>query len=171
MAFVFAKANLGDKYPYVEPNHLGAPRDGRVYAQLPAAEEIDVLTNGTFVKYDYAAGEVNFTGDGAWMMVFNEEKLYDERKQSHADYAMKREECVRDIMVPRVLGMVVGDIFTTNNVADGTYNVGDLLTPGSDGILAAGGAIEAGKFAVKVVKETTMPDGKTPGIKVQVVSV
>ena len=68
-----------DGYGQVEPNHLSAPRDGGVYAQLPAAEDIEVLENGMFVKYDYANGECNFTGDGAWMLVFNEEKLYDER--------------------------------------------------------------------------------------------
>ena len=113
MAVTIAKAKLGaDKYPYVEPNHLSAPRDGRVYAQLPAANDIKVLTNGTFVKYDYAHGEVNFTGEGPWMMVFNEEKLYDERKQSHADFAMKKDEQVRGVMVPRVFGMpaVLGNL-------------------------------------------------------------
>lgn len=171
MAVTIAKADLGtDKYPYVEPNHLSAPRDGRVYAQLPAAEDIEVLTNGMFVKYDYANGEVNFTGEGPWMMVFNEEKLYDERKQSHADFAMKKEEQVRGVMVPRVFGMVPGDIFTTNNLADGEYSVGDKVTPGADGILAAGGTVAAGSLVCVVVKETTMPDAKTPGVKLQVLS-
>jgi len=171
MAVTIAKAKLGaDKYPYVEPNHLSAPRDGRVYAQLPAANDIKILTNGTFVKYDYAHGEVNFTGEGPWMMVFNEEKLYDERKQSHADFAMKKDEQVRGVMVPRVFGMVPGDIFTTNNLADGSYSVGDKVTPGADGILAAGGTVAAGTLVCAVVKETTMPDGKTPGVKLQVLS-
>ena len=86
MAVSIAKANVKG-YRQVEPNHLSAPRDGRVYAQLPAAEDIEVLEQGTFVKYDYANGEVNFTGKGPWMMVFNEEKLYDERKQMLRDFA------------------------------------------------------------------------------------
>ena len=60
------------KFAVVEPNHLSAPRNGQVYGQLPAAEGIEVLEQGTFVKYDYANGEVNFTGEGPWMMVFNE---------------------------------------------------------------------------------------------------
>lgn len=171
MAVTIAKADLGtDKYPYVEPNHLSAPRDGRVYAQLPAAEDIEVLANGTFVKYDYANGEVNFTGEGPWMMVFNEEKLYDERKQSHSDFAMKKEDALHGVMVPRVFGMVPGDIFTTNNLADGEYSVGDKVTPGADGILAAGGTVAAGSLVCVVVKETTMPDAKTPGVKLQVLS-
>ena len=167
MAVSIAKANVKG-YRQVEPNHLSAPRDGRVYAQLPAAEEIKVLEQGTFVKYDYATGEVNFTGKGPWMMVFNEEKLYDERKQMHRDYAMLKEEALHGVMVPRVFGMVAGDIFTTNNLADGSYNVGDLLAPGADGVLAAGGT-EGDGLCVEVVKETTMPDMQ-PAVKVRVIS-
>ena len=59
----------------VEPNHLSAPRNGQVYGQLPAKSTINILENGQFVKYDYANGECNFTGDGEWMLVYNEEKL------------------------------------------------------------------------------------------------
>lgn len=152
-------------YGYIEPNHLSAPRNGQVYGQLPAADGIDVLEQGTFVKYDYAAGEVNFDGEGPWMMVFNEEKLYDERHQMHRDYAMKAADFYDGKMYPRVLVMHAGDIFTTNNVADGTYAVNNVLTPGDeDGILAVG----TGDLECKVVKETTMPDGQ-PGLKLQVI--
>lgn len=63
-------------YGQVEPNHLSAQRTGQIYAQLPAAQDIEVLENGQFVKYDYANGEVNFTGAGEWMLVFNEVKTY-----------------------------------------------------------------------------------------------
>ena len=34
---------------------LSAQRTGQIYAQLPANKDIDVLENGQFVKYDYAA--------------------------------------------------------------------------------------------------------------------
>ena len=157
-------------YRQVEPNHLSAPRDGRVYAQLPAAEDIDVLEQGTFVKYDYAEGEVNFTGKGPWMMVYNEEKLYDERKQMHRDYAMTKEDAVHGVMVPRVFGMVAGDIFTTNNLADGSYTLGDLVAPGEDGILAATEEEPAaGTLVCQVAKEYTLPDGQ-PAVKLQVLS-
>ena len=64
MAVTIARTGFG----YVEPNHLSAPRNGQVYAQLPAAEDIEVLENGMFVKYDYAAGECNFDGEGPWIM-------------------------------------------------------------------------------------------------------
>lgn len=167
MAVSIAKADVKG-YRQVEPNHLSAPRDGRVYAQLPAAEDIKVLEQGTFVKYDYANGEVNFTGKGPWMMVFNEEKLYDERKQMHRDFAQLKEDDIHGVIVPRVFGMVPGDIFTTNNLADGSYNVGDLLAPNANGVLAAGGT-EGKGLCVEVVKETTMPDMQ-PAVKVRVIS-
>ena len=67
-------------YGQVEPNHLSAQRTGQIYAQLPADSSIDKLENGQFVKYDYASGKVNFTGEGEYMLVLNEVKLYDERK-------------------------------------------------------------------------------------------
>ena len=62
-------------YRQVEPNHLSGQRDGGVFAQLPANDEIEILEQGTFVHYDYAAGEVNLNGNGPVMMVYNEEKL------------------------------------------------------------------------------------------------
>lgn len=68
-------------YGQVEPNHLSAQRTAQIYAQLPADPSIDILEQGQFVKYDYAAndngiGLVNFTGEGEWMLVYNEIKLY-----------------------------------------------------------------------------------------------
>ena len=63
-------------YGQVEPNHLSAKRTGQIYAQLPAAPDIEVLENGQFVKYDYPNLAVNFTGAGEWMLVLNEVKLY-----------------------------------------------------------------------------------------------
>ena len=74
-------------YAQVEPNLLSAQRTGQIYAQLPANADIDVLENGQFVKYDYATGEVNFTGKGEWMLVFNEIKLYREG-QDDCEFAM-----------------------------------------------------------------------------------
>lgn len=71
----------------VEPNHLSAQRTGQIYAQLPAAQFIEMLENGQFVKYDYANGEVNFTGLGEWMLVYNEIKLYRDN-QLDCEFAM-----------------------------------------------------------------------------------
>lgn len=77
-------------YGQVEPNHLSAQRTGQIYAQLPAASDIEVLEQGQFVKYDYANGLVNFTGKGEWMLVYNETKLYRE-EQLDCEFAMKKE--------------------------------------------------------------------------------
>lgn len=160
MAITFKREGYGQ----VEPNHLSAPRDGRVYAQLPANKNITILENGMFVKYDYAAGEVNFTGAGPWMLVYNEEKLYDERHQMHKDWAQKVEDSYDGKIYPRVFGIVAGDIFTTNMFADNTtLAVGNTVIPGSNGILTAG---STGDLVFKVVKEYTLPDGQ-PAVKLQ----
>ena len=86
-------------YGQVEPNHLSAQRTGQIYAQLPAAATIDVLENGQFVKYDYRNEEVNFTGAGEWMLVFNEIKLYREH-QMDCEFAMKKGDYVARIYSP-----------------------------------------------------------------------
>lgn len=158
-----------DGYGQVEDNHLSAKRDGRVYAQLPAADTIEVLQQGMFVKYDMVNGELNFTGAGPWMMVYNEEKLYDERKQNHKDFALTRDESWNKEMYSRVLGMVPGDIYTTNMVKEEALTVGDKLQVGADGILAKAAAPKAGELTLQVVKETTMPDMQ-PAVKLQVIS-
>ena len=84
-------------YGQVEPNHLSGIVTGQIYAQLPAITTTGSgssvtktpmvqLEQGQFAKYDYAAGEVNFAGEGEFMLVYNEEKLYDERQQAHKDF-------------------------------------------------------------------------------------
>ena len=86
-------------YGQVEPNHLSAQRTGQIYAQLPAAADIDVLENGQFVKYDYMNEEVNFDGAGEWMLVFNEIKLYREH-QMDCEFAMRKGDYVARIYSP-----------------------------------------------------------------------
>lgn len=197
-------------YGQVEPNHLSAQRTGQIYAQLPAAADIDVLENGQFVKYDYAAGVVDFVGAGEWMMVFNEVKLYRDH-QDYNDFAMLKSDYMARVyspvgdltgtprardytgvvtpadpyevdstndpfhitqwevpkampegtrMVPRVFKTNVGDIYTTNCVAEETLAVNDLLTPGDDGYLAAvsGQDAEGATMLWQVVKVYTLPD-------------
>lgn len=88
-------------YSQVEPNHLSAQRTGQIYAQLPAAADIDVLENGQFACYDYATGLVQLPGkvgtgiSGANyelepMLVFNEIKLYREH-QLDCEFAMVKD--------------------------------------------------------------------------------
>lgn len=96
-------------YGQVEPNHLSAQRTAQIYAQLPANKDIQILENGQFAKYDYAAngngiGEVNFSGDGEWMLVYNEIKLYrdhpDGSKQWDCEFAMLKDDYQARIYSP-----------------------------------------------------------------------
>ena len=208
-------------YGQVEPNHLSAQRTSQVYAQLPAASDIEVLEQGQFVKYDYANGVVNFTGKGEWMLVYNEIKLYREH-QHDCEFAMIKDNYqarvyspfdhnhsgedrqarflngveggenglfgAEDVtaapdmyelhynedpfhftgpykekmmpagttMVPRVFKTNVGDLYTTNTINATTLEGGEVLTPGTKGILEVG----EGDMQWQVVKVYTMPDGQ-----------
>lgn len=93
-------------YGQVEPNLLSAQVNGQIYAQLPAAADIDKLENGQFAKYDYAKGVVNFTGAGEWMMVFNEIKTYRDF-EGDCDFAMLKDDYAAAIYSP--VGQVGGD--------------------------------------------------------------
>ena len=153
----------------LEPNHLSAQRNGQIYAQLPCESSIEVLQNAQFVKYDYAEGEVNFTGAGEWMLVFNEVKLYDPR-HSYKDFALQKKNCVGGVMVPRVMKTMVGDIFTTNLVdpkeKEGTLAAGDKLVVGTGGILEYSASPAEGLMVWQVAKVYTMADGQ-PAVKIQ----
>lgn len=91
-------------YGQVEPNHLSARRTGQIYAQLPANADIAKLENGQYVKYDYLEGEVNFTGAGEWMLVFNEIKLYRD-DEVECEFAM-----LKDHYNARIYSPVDGDV-------------------------------------------------------------
>ena len=154
----------------LEPNHLSAQRNGQIYAQLPCDTSIEVLQNAQFVKYDYANGKVNYTGEGEWMLVYNEVKLYDPR-HSYKDFALQKKNCVGGVMVPRVMKTMVGDIFTTNLVDNGSKGsalaVKDKLTVAEGtGILTYDASPEATKMVWQVVKVYTMADGQ-PAVKIQ----
>ena len=86
-------------YGQVEPNHLSAQRTGQMYGQLPADPAIEVLEQGQFVKYDYAAGLVNFTGKGELMLVYNEIKLYREG-QLDCEFAMIKDHYAARVYSP-----------------------------------------------------------------------
>ena len=146
----------------VEPNHLSAQRTGQIYAQLPANKDIEVLENGMFAKYDYAKNEVNFDGEGEFMLVLNEVKLYDTLRETYKDFAMKKEN---GDMVPRLFKTNIGDIFTTNMIAEVSVDVDTKLTPGEDGVLTTEGAANA-EMIWKVVKVYTLADGQD-AVKVQ----
>lgn len=86
-------------YGQVEPNHLSAQVTGEIYAQLPAAATINKLENGQFAKYDYENEEVNFTGDGEWLLVYNEVKVYNDHMMD-CDFAMIKDNYVARLYSP-----------------------------------------------------------------------
>lgn len=153
-----AKTRIG--YGQVERQHMAAPHNGQIYAQLPALNAdgtaIIQLENGQFLKYDYANGKagIGTSSDGKeWFLVYNEEKLYDERYQNHKDFAMKAADMSDGKIYPRLLRTFVGDVFTTNTFKGnaGTVTdkegkitdipdlaIGDYVVIGDDGWLVKG---------------------------------
>jgi hypothetical protein len=157
----------------VEPNHLSAQRTGQIYAQLIADSSLNIIENGMFLKYDYENRKAVASSSvaGEWLLVYNEEKLYDPRKQAHKDFAMQKNDYVDKEMVPRLFKTNIGDIYTTNcleaNTSDSaettgvTVAVGNTLVVGNTGYLSVlGQSATATAPAFKVVALTTMPDGQ-----------
>ena len=155
----------------VEPNHLSAQRTGQIYAQLIADKNLNIIENGMFLKYDYENRKAVASSSvaGEWLLVYNEEKLYDPRKQGHKYWAMQKDDYVDKEMVPRLFKTNIGDIYTTNTLEANTSDTaettgvtvakGDLLAVGSNGYLAAAGQSPVGPV-FKVVELTKMADGQ-----------
>ena len=157
-------ALLGKKgYGQVEPNHLSGQKSGMIFAQLPVKKEITTVQNGMFMKYDVAAGEINLDGNGEYMLVYSEVKLYDPR-ETHKDFALTKAQSVDGKIYPRLIGTFPGDIITTNLVdmetAKGTRAKKFLQVDSDTGILKEASVPVAELALWQVVKETTMPDGQ-----------
>lgn len=158
----FLKANITSQasfveygYGQVEPNLLSAQRTGQIYAQLPANKDIAVLEQGQFVKYDYAAGEVNFTGKGEWMLVFNEIKLYRDIngvKQDDCEFAMVKDNYQARIYSPFGYGLDKDG----NKTADTQW---DRQSRYYNGVDAEGAdSIQVGENTYKFDDVTAAPD-------------
>ena len=113
-------------YGQVEPNHLSAQRTGQIYAQLPAAADVKILENGQFAKYNYADGVVDFAGEGEWMLVFNEIKLYYDYQADH-DFAMKAED-----YNARVYSPIDADSLTTGKSRNYDFASAGIAMDGTD---------------------------------------
>jgi len=182
-------------YGQVEPNHLSAQKTGQIYAQLPAMtynsgatrwDPTAQLEQGQFLKYNYANGRASLDGDGEWMLVYCEEKLYDSRRQMHKDFCLKASDFTDGKIYPRLFKTNIGDIYTTNTfgslaagpdatVTSGvSLDVGDVVDVNSStGFLkkvtagAGSTVIETATVpAFQVVKVYTMPDSQV-GVKLQ----
>lgn len=155
-------AKLNKKgYGQVEPNHLAGQKSGAIYAMLPAASSIEVVENGMFMKYDYAAGVCNLDGNGEDMLVFSEVKLYDPT-HSYKDFALKKADSVDGKIYPRLMLTFPGDHFTTNLV-DMTTEKGSRkgkFLKVVNGILTEQGADPEEGMTWQVAMETTLADGQ-----------
>ena len=160
-------AKLNKKgYGQVEPNHLAGQKSGAIYAMLPAASSIDVVENGMFMKYDYAAGVCNLDGNGEDMLVFSEVKLYDPT-HSYKDFALKKADSADGKIYPRLMLTFPGDHFTTNLVdmtSPKGSRKGKFLTV-VNGILTEQSADPEEGMTWQVAMETTLADGQ-PAVKV-----
>lgn len=162
-------------YGQVEPNHLSAQKNGQIYAQLPAASTIDMLENGQFVKYDYANGVVNFTGEGAWMLVFNEVKVYRDG-EGDADFAMLKSNYAAKVYSPvdgaSAASAQARDYSSITTPAD-PYEVDSTATPfsitkytqpmnmpaGTTMVPRVFGTVVGDIFTTNTIKETTLAVG------------
>ena len=177
-------------YGQVEPNHLSAQKTGQIYAQLPAMtynststewEPTAQLEQGQFLKYNYAGGRASLDGDGEWMLVYCEEKLYDPRAQMQKDFVLKASDFTDGKIYPRLFKTNIGDIYTTNtfgvaasgpdaDVTSGvSLDVGNILeVDATTGFLKAAQSFAAASVpAFQVVKVYYMPDCVNPGVKIQ----
>ena len=116
------------------------------------------------MKYDVAAGEINLDGNGEYMLVYSEVKLYDPR-ETHKDFVLTKDQSVDGKIYPRLIGTFPGDIITTNLVdmttAKGTRAKKFLQVDSGTGILKEVTSSASEDLALwQVIKETTMPDGQ-----------
>ena len=155
-------AKLNKKgYGQVEPNHLAGQKSGAIYAMLPADSSLEVVENGMFMKYDYAAGECNLDGDGEDMLVFSEVKLYDPT-HSYKDFALKKADSADGKIYPRLMLTFPGDHFTTNLV-DMTSLKGSRkgkYLKVVNGILTEQVSKPENGMVWQVAMETTLADGQ-----------
>lgn len=150
-------------YGQVEPNHLAGQKSGMIFAQLPVANSIDTVQNGMFMKYDLGAGEINLDGNGEYMLVYSEVKLYDPR-ETYKDFALTKAQSADGKIYPRLFGTFPGDIITTNLVdvttAKGSRAKKFLQVDSATGILKEVESPVEELALWQIIKETTMPDGQ-----------
>ena len=175
-----------DGYGQIELNNVAFRRDGRIEAQC-APDTTDFATakveNGMLLAVDNVTRTVKFATDASLpiALTYTAEHIYDERTPGLKNFALNG----KNDFLPRLGYLAVGDKFTENCIC---YSTAEFANDSAvDSALAAiattplfGGISEIGAIALsttaptvgpvlKVVKDTTMPDG-TLGVKFQVLS-
>lgn len=186
-------AKLG--YGQVEPNRLTGIKQGQVLADVAVkTDTVETLggyvENGIFLAWNPGVGlEGNLkkgeldlpTTDSTYIgLVYSEVKLYSQFT-SNKDFALftkapsmqqatqspyfDKKDVAHETVLPRLIRLTVGDVFTTNNL-EGNPDVGATLKVNTNGLLDAAGTVE--QIQVKVVDKTTMADGQA-AVKVVVI--
>lgn len=174
-------------YGQVEPNRITGIKQGRVLAYVAVKPETvealgGYIENGIFLAWNPGVGldgnlkkgELDLPkADSAYIgIVYTEVKLYSQFT-SNKDFALftkaptinqmtqspyyDKAEKAHGTVIPRLIGLTVGDVFTTNNL-EGTPEVGDVLKINDQGLLDAAGTVDL--IQVKVTDKTTLADGQ-----------
>lgn len=154
-------------YKVVEINNMTALRSGQMAAQVVANKKdfigMDVLENGLILGYkvDGEAKELRLAPytEGAAIFLHYTEELFLENATQLNTFALEFDE--EGVAYPRGLALNIGDVFTTNNVAEVTEGIFIV----EDGLLtAAGESVVAGDHIFYGIK-SYLPDGETPAVE------
>lgn len=174
-------------YGQVEPNRIAGIKQGRVLADVPVKPDTvtalgGYVENGIFLAWNPGVGldgnlkkgELDLPKpDSTYIgLVYTDVKLYSQFT-SNKDFALftkapsmnqatqspyyDKKEVAHGTVIPRLIGLTVGDVFTTNNL-EGTPEVGAVLKLNTNGLLDAAGTVEL--IQVKVTDKTTLADGQ-----------
>ena len=174
-------------YGQVEPNRIAGIKQGRVLADVPVKPDTmttlgGYVENGIFLAWNPGVGldgnlkkgeldlpqpTSNYIG-----LVYSDVKLYSPFT-SNKDFALftkapsmnqatqspyyDKDDKPKGTVIPRLIGLTVGDVFTTNNL-EGNPSVGDVLKVNTKGLLDASGTVDL--IQVKVTDKTTLADGQ-----------
>ena len=174
-------------YGQVEPNRIAGIKQGRVLADVPVKPDTmttlgGYVENGIFLAWNPGVGldgnlkkgeldlpqpTSNYIG-----LVYSDVKLYSPFT-SNKDFALftkapsmnqatqspyyDKDDKPKGTVIPRLIGLTVGDVFTTNNL-EGDPSVGDVLKVNTKGLLDASGTVDL--IQVKVTDKTTLADGQ-----------
>lgn len=183
-----------DGFGQLELNNVAFRRDGRVEAQcfLDETDFADVpAENGMLLAIDRVNRRVKFPVDGSLPIALNytTEHMYDERTPGLKNFKLDRATPEVDSFLPRLGYPSAGELWTTNCVCydDGEFTSEEALmealkdketlaaTPVYGGISEIGAVKLSGTMptagpVLRVVENTTMPDGQF-AVKFQVVRV
>ena len=153
---ITTKALADGKHAVVETNHVSAVRTGNIVAQYVADVKLD---NGMALSVDHSQGKVKLAVDGQPVYLHaSDEQLYEDHVGRDAFYIKEGE-------YPKALLLEVGDIFETDAVVAGEYNVGDVVGPVAGGLWGTSPTVT--NIEAVVAGTVYLPNGKA-GLKIAI---